>query len=255
MKNLPSTFLAVNHEGVFRVYMNFEEVAGFDQLVSRHAQHRLILLKNMMKHPNGMIHIGVHTRDGLPILVLDATRGTMSISTHYQQFGGRSADSRWLSPRFYQSETSFQIKCEFDFALWEEAGFRMFFSINLYESNICMWTTYEGQNYRVPLGNVYEDGRICMGGGREEDLLESFFNNQDIGWVDHFTRLIDRLSSSHWNGDTMQPSMIAPISKLVRFHPTSLAMLPPQEAGAIKDLGVMANPTLAELTKSILHNG
>lgn len=250
MRSLPSNFLVVNHEGIFRCTTSFEEVVGMDQLLARHAQHKLIVLRNIAAHPFGPVHLAVHTRNELPILILEAKHGFMRLLTQYHPVR-RDGDS-WISPRFFENDSSFEMECAFDFTVWSTAGFRMFFAINLFENNLAMWTTYNNQNYRVPFGNVFEDGRICMGGGLEDHLLSEFFVNKEEGLVNNFTRFIEALASSRWNNDALEPRCVGPISRLVRFNRETNVMMPPDDPTRITFMGIMANATLAELTKRII---
>jgi len=247
MKQLPQNFLVVNNEGVFRCYTTFEEVVGLEHLLARHAQHRYVMVKDLAAHPLGMIHLGIHTREGLPFLILEAYQGTMGLETYYRSYS--KDGERWIAPRYYTSEHTFEMRCEFDFKVWTEAGFKIFFGINFMEHSLNMWTTYEGQNYRVPFGNIYEDGKICTGEDQRTDL---YFRLQPGGWVTNLDLLINNLSASKWNGDAIRSSLVNTIMTLVRFNPDNLQMLPPLNPNLIKDLGINGHPTLAEITKHII---
>jgi hypothetical protein len=251
MKHLPQNFLAVNHEGVFRVYMSFEEVSGLEQLLARHAQHRLLVVKNVASNPFGIVHLGVHTRDSLPIYILEARQGTMGLVTHYAARRRAETNETWISPRFFSNERTFETRAEFDFSVWTQAGFKMFFAINLFEHLLHLWTWFEGQNYRVPFGNVYEDGRICS--GETEETVEGIMTlNNGGSWSDNLTKLVKHVSESHWNGDAIHTPTVNAITQLVRFDAKNMQMLPPHDATEIIKMGIMGNPTLAEITKQIV---
>jgi hypothetical protein len=242
MNSLPQNFLVVNHEGVHRCYISVEPVTDFQHLVAKFATHRFVLVRKLAKHPNGFIHLAVSSRDNQPILILEATEGTLGLQTYYHLVKHR--DHSWISPRFLQGrdeQATFELRCEFDFAEWTAAGLRMFFTLN-YPERICQaWVTWKNQNYRVPFGNVFETGAICM----END---SFFKGSALEGVD---KMMAHLGSSQWNADAFDFNWVPKISKLVRFDQESLKMLNPIEPELITELGVMAHPTIAEITKLI----
>ena len=238
----------VNHEGLFRCYTSIEPVTGLEALLARQTTHRLLVVRNLCRHWLGLVHLGVHTRDGLPIVILEATQGTMGLNTRYRQVKS-SVEPNWLSPNFADNSGTFELNCEFNFGVWADAGFKMYFAINLVEHVLQMWTSYKGQNYRVPFGNVFETGNICMG-GRTRDIapLEAIFSGS---LIDNLDGSIAYLGASTWNADAFSSNWIRPIGQLVRFRTEDMAMLPPLSPDRIAEIGVMANPTLAEITKAI----
>lgn len=242
MNALPSSFLVVNHEGIHRCSLQIDQLTDFDQFIAKFNSHRVIVLKNLAAHPCGQIHVAVHTREDLPIVILEANKGKLGLQTTYAQVKGDVAGESWISPVFELGHPhSFDLRCEFDFEIWAKAGFKMFFALNRYDYALQIWTWWQGQNYRVPFGNVYDTGAVCVGIN-----VEKLF--QDIPPLAGLDEALLYLGSSNWNGDAFSPSWIKPISQLVRFDSKSLKMLPPLNPELITKLGVMAHPMLADVT-------
>lgn len=241
MQSLPSSFLVVNHEGLHRCYLSIEQVADFNQLIAKFSQHKILLVKYLSMHPNGPVHLGIHTKVASPILILEALQGKMALSTQYQLI--KRKEEEWLSPCFILAENSFELRCEFDFELWAAAGLRIFFAINCLEHALQCWSWYKGQVYRAPFANVFETGSICVGGGREQhqDYFDVPFSGLD--------KLMAHLSASVWNQDAFSSGWIEPISRLIRFDPKTLKMLEPVDPAYLAKLPVMGHQTIAEVTK------
>lgn len=245
MNSLPQSFLVVNHEGVHRCYISLEQVTDFAQVVGKFAQHKILLVQNVANHPYGRIHLALNSRDSLPIVILDAFKGKLGLQTNYHLV--KTGKESWISPRYLsggEKEASFELRCEFDFEVWRSSGLRLFFALNFNERLAQTWVAWKGQNYRVPFGNVFDTGAICTGNHPEDFLrADSLFTGLD--------KLMAHLEASTWNADAFDVKWVPTINKLVRFEPNTLKMLSPFNPELITELGVMAHPTLAEITKLI----
>lgn len=245
MNQLPQQFLIVNHEGLHRAYITLEPVSDFGNMVAKFSHHKMLVARNLGYHPYGILHLGIHSRDGASILILEANKGMMGLQTQYhlvqtEKYG------EWISPCFVSSNQTanpFELRCEFDFQIWAQSGLKMFFAINSMEGLVQLWAGWERQNYRAPFGNIFETGSICTGISKYED----FFTIPMAG----LDKLLTHLSASVWNADAFDSRWIVPISQLVRFDAKSLKMLPPLRPESIVKLGVMAHANISDLTKLI----
>lgn len=254
-KQLPDKFLMLTHEGLARVTIVQEPIYQIDQLISRFGSEKLVTVARVADHPHGTIHLAVRT--GQPIwkmAVLELTAGSMVLSTEYKVIteGELETEQTWVSPVFGKDDTSFPLRCKFEFAIWARANLRMFLGAAS-NSTLNLWVYYEGQIYRPPFGNIFDTCQLCV--GHNEGLLSKAFSYTQT-YSETFNKAIQLMSDSPWNIDTFHHEELAYLQTLVRFdsNQKELPMLDPISPELIKKCKVAANKDLAEITAAIVTN-
>jgi hypothetical protein len=150
------------------------------------------------------------------------------------------------------TEESFPLRCLFDFGVWHRAGLRLFLALNFAQGSVFMWVYFDGQIYRPPFGNIFENtSQICLGANK--DVHQEIFHPGQTSDLS-LAKTMQLLNNSTWNHDTFQAKYIGLLKTLVRFDSESqeLPMLPPLDPPLIKKATVVTNKDLADITTNII---
>jgi hypothetical protein len=245
----PDRFLMLTHEGIARVQITSEPVYNIDALIARFGSDKQLTFTRIADHPYGTIHLAIRTNSPWRMPVLELTKGFMVLSTQYHPV--KHEDKSWVSPCFAQENSSFPLRCRFEFEKWAEAGLKMFLALNT--RAFYLWVYYDGQIYRPPFGNVFDSCQICL--GHNEGLLNKALDSKQTDGL-AFTKAIQLLSDSDWNSDVLPAKAKTVLPKLVRFDSENhdLPMLAPLEPHLIKHMPVAADKVFADVTAQIILN-
>lgn len=232
-------YLRINHDGSAELVRTVREPKSISQaLAKRFADGVVITVKNAFKVPYGEPKTLFETVD--THLIVDAKRTfcvaeipALNLRSHWEL----TAD-QILVPKFINKDHDLHGKLMHAAALWTPpAGMRLLF-INQIGSDRGVWFSNESswlfafnaskKAFLLPLPNVYEDGRICMGefGGVGED------NN-----IQSSLMLATRqFYGAGWNADLNADE--ACVQRLFRFKPSA--------DGGIEQVGPSANDPLWE---------
>jgi hypothetical protein len=180
------------------------------------------------------------------------TKGQMVLSTEYLAFAKSEDNIAWVYPSFLHTEESFPLRCLFDFGVWHAAGLRLFLALNFTQASVFFWVYFDGQIYRPPFGNIFENtSQVCLGPNKEQHF--SIFTAGQPGNVS-LVKTVQLLNDSTWNHDTFHSKYSAILKSLVRFdsEKPELPMLPPLDPPLIKKSTVVTNKELADITSHIV---
>lgn len=251
MKELPSKFLILTHEGVSRVELSINPVYNLDALIGRFAVEKLLVLPHVSDSVYGPVHLAAWTSSPTRQMIVQELSGSnLVFQTKYEAV--KTAQESWVSPVFLKTESGFDLTCRFEPALWTQSGLRLFVSQSFPARFFQMWVYYEGQIYRPPFGNIFDGTcQLCL--GHNETAIAKLYDPK-LSHQQTLLDLIGLLNVSVWNGDTFHSEDILVLKKLVRFDSEQehLPMLPPLSPELIKKCKVAANKELADITAQII---
>lgn len=179
-----------------RQITELEKELTAEQLVSL-ADHSVIYWPDMLTHPKtGPVTIGISKNT----MTLKAEITSIRIKTNYIVQGGV------MTPAFeLKNEPVFDIS-------WAVPGdMRVYFVVELGKKNHFLnahLLSLDDQKrcYRLPLGNIYSTGNICMG---------EFESRGSV--LDIFNRAFEQFDKSNWNSDLQDSTDVDIVGQLFRF--------------------------------------
>lgn len=243
----------LTHEGIQKVSFSIEDVQSIDNLLQKFSQERLQVIRNVADHPFGTLHEAVWSSQPPRYMsVLELTHGEIILDTLYK--GQAIKDDVWVSPCFIAGEGTFNLRCAFQFKVWNDAGLKLFLGLSSTRRQLFFWVYYSGQIYHVPFGNIFEGSEaICL--GHNDKMHREIFHTLGQTNSMSLTRALALLSDSTWNSDTFHSRNIPILAALVRFdsNHSELPMLPPLQPDIIKKSAVATSKELVEVTARIIQ--